>query len=150
MEFVKEKWYCRARNLASVLLLFWNLIMNCNFMQLSTAEPSGKRFRFLWRPIASTVKERVTSQNLRPLAQEIPMAQPASLHSEHCSCLWDTSRFCQPVFFLGPLCSSGHAYQLLVSLLLDIHCCCPRGVSKSAAWEQCEVVRGGGITSRLL
>lgn len=130
MEFVKEKWYCRARNLASVLLVFWNLMMNHNFMQLSAVKPSCKRFRFLQRPIASTVKQSVISQNLCPLAREIPVAQPASLHSQHCSCLCDTSRFCQPIFFLGPLCSSGHAYQLLVSLVLDICCCCPRGVSK--------------------
>lgn len=52
-------------------------MMNDNFMQLPAVEPSFKRFRLLLRPVASTVKQRVTSQDVSPLAQNMSMAQPA-------------------------------------------------------------------------
>lgn len=52
-------------------------MMNDNFMQLPAVEPSFKRFRLLLRPVASTVKQRVTSQDVSPLAQNVSMAQPA-------------------------------------------------------------------------
>lgn len=75
--------------------------MNHHVMQLSTVEPAFERYRFLLRPIASTVKQRMTRQNRYPLAQEIAMAQLVSLHSLHCLCLRDTSKFCGLVLFLG-------------------------------------------------
>lgn len=81
--------------------------MNDNFMQLSAVEPSFKRLRFLLRPVASTVKQRVTTQGVSPLAQNMSTAQPAF------SALVMPSRHIQLLlihfFFWGLPCSSACA-----------------------------------------
>lgn len=117
-------------------------MMNDNFMQLSAVEPSFKRFRFPLRPVTSTVKERVTSQDFS-LAQNNPWL---SLHSLHWLCLQDTSSFCWSFFFFswGLPCSSAHAYQLLVSLFFlifvaAVHLGCENELlENSAGWLKVE------------
>lgn len=86
--------------------------MNDNFMQLSAVEPSFKRLRFLLRPVASTVKQRVTTQGVSPLAQNMSTAQPAF------SALVMPSRHIQLLLILFFFFSGGcHAAQpVLVSL----------------------------------
>lgn len=120
------------------------------FMQLSAAEPFFKRFRLLLRPVASTVKQRVTCQDVFPWAQNTAMAQPAfsalAVPSRHIQLLLGCfcSSFFGVVFFSGGF----HAAQPMPSIayvpffwifMAVVHMGCENELlGKSAGWLKVE------------